>query len=55
MNVNSNVIMKTFHFYSENIIRDHNYIGVRNSYSCDNSSTQTDLIMSDKGVLNQSV
>lgn len=46
--------MRTFHFYSDKIVRDHNYIGVSNSYSCDDSSTQTDLTMSDIDVLEQS-
>lgn len=49
------VIMRTFHFYSEKTVRDHNIIGVSHSYSCDDSSTQTDLTMSDIDVLDQIV
>lgn len=55
MYVHSIVIMRTFHFYSEKIVKDINYIGVSHSYSCDDSSTQTDLTMSDIDVLEQSV
>lgn len=49
------VIMRTFHFYSEKTVRDHNIIGVSHSYSCDDGSTQTDLTMSDIDVLDQIV
>lgn len=49
------VIMRTFHFYSEKTVRDHNIIGVSHSYSCDDGSTQTELTMSDIDVLDQIV
>lgn len=55
MYLHSIFIMRTFHFYLEKIVRDHNYIGVSYFYGCDDSSTQTDLTMSDIDVLEQSV
>lgn len=51
MYVHSNVIMRTFHFYSEKIVRDKDYIGISNFYSCDDNSTQADLTMSGIDVL----
>lgn len=53
MYVHSNIIMRTTNFYSEKVVRNNNYIGVRNFYSCDDSSTQSDFIMSDIDVLEQ--
>lgn len=52
MYVYSIVIMRTFLFYTE---KDHNYMGVNHSYSCDDSSTHIDLTMSDIDFLEQSV